>query len=111
MDFYKQKEREGFQVSLIDVQKVEKYYGENHILKGVDFKINAGQVKAIMGPSGSGKSTLLRLIALLEPVHSGKILSRETLMDHALSQRVKKYWLFAAVESEWFFRSLICSHT
>jgi polar amino acid transport system ATP-binding protein len=61
-------------VSLIDVEKVEKYYGENHILKGVDFSINTGQVKAIMGPSGSGKSTLLRLIALLEPVHSGKIL-------------------------------------
>ena len=61
-------------MSLIDVQKVEKYYGENHILKGVYFSINAGQVKAIMGPSGSGKSTLLRLIALLEPVHSGKIL-------------------------------------
>ena len=61
-------------MSLIDVEKVEKYYGENHILKGVDFSINAGQVKAIMGPSGSGKSTLLRLIALLEPVHSGKIL-------------------------------------
>jgi polar amino acid transport system ATP-binding protein len=61
-------------VSLIDVEKVEKYYGDNHILKGVDFSINTGQVKAIMGPSGSGKSTLLRLIALLEPVHSGKIL-------------------------------------
>ena len=61
-------------MSLIDVQKVEKYYGNNHILKGVDFQINVGQVKAIMGPSGSGKSTLLRLIALLEPVHSGKIL-------------------------------------
>jgi polar amino acid transport system ATP-binding protein len=61
-------------VSLIDVEEVEKYYGENHILKGVDFSINTGQVKAIMGPSGSGKSTLLRLIALLEPVHSGKIL-------------------------------------
>lgn len=61
-------------MSLIDVEKVEKYYGDNHILKGVDFSINTGQVKAIMGPSGSGKSTLLRLIALLEPVHSGKIL-------------------------------------
>ena len=61
-------------MSLIEVEKVEKYYGDNHILKGVDFSINSGQVKAIMGPSGSGKSTLLRLIALLEPVHSGKIL-------------------------------------
>jgi polar amino acid transport system ATP-binding protein len=61
-------------MTLIDVKKVEKYYGENHILKGVDLEINTGQVKAIMGPSGSGKSTLLRLIALLEPINSGKIL-------------------------------------
>ena len=90
MDFYNQKEREGFQVSLIDVQKVEKYYGENHILKGVDFKINAGQVKAIMGPSGSGKSTLLRLIALLEPVHSGKILfNGELIAGNADGSRAK----------------------
>lgn len=59
--------------NLVDVEKVEKYYGNNHILKGVDFSISAGQVKAIMGPSGSGKSTLLRLIALLEPIDSGKI--------------------------------------
>lgn len=67
-------------MSLIDIQKVEKYYGDNHILKGVDFSINAGQVKAIMGPSGSGKSTLLRLIALLEPVYSGKILFNGNLI-------------------------------
>jgi polar amino acid transport system ATP-binding protein len=77
-------------VSLIDVQKVEKYYGENHILKGVDFSINAGQVKAIMGPSGSGKSTLLRLIALLEPVHSGKILfNGDLIAGNAEGSRAK----------------------
>jgi polar amino acid transport system ATP-binding protein len=77
-------------VSLIDVEKVEKYYGDNHILKGVDFSINAGQVKAIMGPSGSGKSTLLRLIALLEPVHSGKILfNGELIAGNADGSRAK----------------------
>jgi polar amino acid transport system ATP-binding protein len=77
-------------VSLIDVEKVEKYYGENHILKGVDFSINTGQVKAIMGPSGSGKSTLLRLIALLEPVHSGKILfNGELIAGNADGSRAK----------------------
>ena len=77
-------------MSLIDVEKVEKYYGENHILKGVDFSINTGQVKAIMGPSGSGKSTLLRLIALLEPVHSGKILfNGELIAGNADGSRAK----------------------
>jgi ABC-type polar amino acid transport system ATPase subunit len=83
MDFNDKEECEGFKVSLIDVKKVEKYYGDNHILKGVDFSINTGQVKAIMGPSGSGKSTLLRLIALLEPVHSGKILFNGELIAGA----------------------------
>jgi ABC-type polar amino acid transport system ATPase subunit len=83
MDFDDKEECEGFKVSLIDVKKVEKYYGDNHILKGVDFSINTGQVKAIMGPSGSGKSTLLRLIALLEPVHSGKILFNGELIAGA----------------------------
>jgi polar amino acid transport system ATP-binding protein len=77
-------------VSLIDVQKVEKYYGDNHILKGVDFFINVGQVKAIMGPSGSGKSTLLRLIALLEPVHSGKILFNNELIAGNLDGSLAK---------------------
>jgi polar amino acid transport system ATP-binding protein len=70
-------------MTLIDVKKVEKYYGENHILKGVDLEINTGQVKAIMGPSGSGKSTLLRLIALLEPINSGKILFNGELIAGA----------------------------
>jgi ABC-type polar amino acid transport system ATPase subunit len=83
VDFNDKEECEGFKVSLIDVKKVEKYYGDNHILKGVDFSINTGQVKAIMGPSGSGKSTLLRLIALLEPVHSGKILFNGELIAGA----------------------------
>ena len=58
-------------MSLIDVEKVEKYYGENHILKGVDFSINAGQVKAIMGPSGSGKSTLMNLLGCLDTPSDG----------------------------------------
>ena len=90
MDFNDKEECEGFKVSLIDVEKVEKYYGENHILKGVDFSINTGQVKAIMGPSGSGKSTLLRLIALLEPVHSGKILfNGELIAGNADGSRAK----------------------
>jgi polar amino acid transport system ATP-binding protein len=44
------------------------------VLKGVDFTVNAGEVKAILGPSGSGKSTILRLMALLEPLDGGQIL-------------------------------------
>lgn len=49
-------------------------YGDTEVLKGVDFSVDKGQVKALLGPSGSGKSTILRLMALLEPPNGGEVL-------------------------------------
>ena len=47
---------------LITINQVQKYYGDNHVLKGVDLDIDMGQVISIIGRSGSGNSTLLRFI-------------------------------------------------
>ncbi|SDW91665.1 amino acid ABC transporter ATP-binding protein, PAAT family [Arthrobacter sp. cf158] len=58
---------------LLSVSDLAKSYGANEILKGVNFSIKAGEVKAILGASGSGKSTMLRLIALLERADRGEI--------------------------------------
>jgi ABC-type polar amino acid transport system ATPase subunit len=63
----------GEKMNLVEVHNLHKHYGTNHILKGVNLEVKAGDVKAILGPSGSGKSTLLRLIALLEPIDQGSI--------------------------------------
>jgi len=60
--------------ALLETVGLRKTYGSNEILKGVDFSIEAGQVKAVLGPSGSGKSTILRLMSLLEPADAGSIL-------------------------------------
>jgi len=60
-------------MSLVSVDQVHKYYGENHVLKGVDLKINAGEVVSIIGRSGSGKSTLLRCMNGLESYQNGAI--------------------------------------
>jgi polar amino acid transport system ATP-binding protein len=57
----------------IDVQNLHKYFGNNEVLKGIDFHVDNGQVVCVIGPSGSGKSTLLRCINLLETPTSGKI--------------------------------------
>ncbi|MGA8209887.1 MAG: amino acid ABC transporter ATP-binding protein [Nocardioidaceae bacterium] len=57
----------------IDVQQLHKYFGENEVLKGIDFHVNQGQVVCVIGPSGSGKSTLLRCVNLLEQPTSGRI--------------------------------------
>jgi polar amino acid transport system ATP-binding protein len=57
----------------IDVNELHKYFGDNEVLKGIDFHVDNGQVVCVVGPSGSGKSTLLRCVNLLEKPTSGTI--------------------------------------
>ncbi|PKW25369.1 amino acid ABC transporter ATP-binding protein [Phycicoccus duodecadis] len=57
----------------IDVQDLHKYFGDNQVLKGIDFRVARGSVACVIGPSGSGKSTLLRCVNRLEEPTSGKI--------------------------------------
>ncbi|PYI64706.1 ectoine/hydroxyectoine ABC transporter ATP-binding protein EhuA [Arthrobacter livingstonensis] len=59
--------------AVLQVKDLHKNYNGNAVLKGVQFDVDKGQVKAVLGPSGSGKSTMLRLMALLEPADSGEI--------------------------------------
>ncbi len=58
----------------IEVRDLHKYFGDNEVLKGIDFHVNHGQVVCVIGPSGSGKSTLLRCVNRLEDPTSGTIL-------------------------------------
>jgi glutamate transport system ATP-binding protein len=58
---------------LVVVDKVNKSFGDLHVLKDVDLTVDRGEVVVVIGPSGSGKSTLCRCINRLEPVDSGRI--------------------------------------
>ena len=60
-------------MSLVSLDQVHKYYGDNHVLKGVDLKVEVGEVVSIIGRSGSGKSTLLRCMNGLEIYQQGAI--------------------------------------
>ena len=60
--------------SILEVHRLEKSFGGNKVLKGVDFTIKKGDVTCVIGASGSGKSTLLRCINLLETPTGGEIL-------------------------------------
>ena len=57
----------------IDIRDLHKYFGDNEVLKGINFKVDNGEVVCVIGPSGSGKSTLLRCVNLLETPTSGDI--------------------------------------
>ncbi len=59
---------------MIEFKKVDKFYGNNHILKSINLTIKNNEKVVIIGPSGSGKSTVLRCINRLEKIESGDIL-------------------------------------
>jgi len=58
---------------LVNTQGVEKRFGANLVLKGIDFSVERGQVVSIIGRSGSGKSTFLRALNGLESIDAGSI--------------------------------------
>lgn len=58
---------------LLEVTGLQKSFGENHVLQGIDTTVRKGDVIAVIGPSGCGKSTFLRSLNLLEEPSSGTI--------------------------------------
>jgi glutamate transport system ATP-binding protein len=60
-------------VALVVLEKVNKHFGDLHVLRDIDLTVARGEVVVVIGPSGSGKSTLCRTINRLEPIDSGTI--------------------------------------
>jgi glutamate transport system ATP-binding protein len=58
---------------LIELQGVNKHFGELHVLQDINLTVGKGEVVVVIGPSGSGKSTLCRAINRLETIESGAI--------------------------------------
>lgn len=59
--------------SILEVRHLGKSFGENVVLRDINFAVNIGDVTSVIGSSGSGKSTLLRCINMLETPSSGQI--------------------------------------
>jgi general L-amino acid transport system ATP-binding protein len=67
---------------VIELNKVNKWYGEFHVLKDIDLSVYQGEKIIVCGPSGSGKSTLIRCINRLEEHQEGTVRVRDTILDH-----------------------------
>ncbi len=72
---------------IISAIKVNKYFGDKHVLKDVDFEVRKREVVALIGPSGSGKSTLIRCLNGLEKCTSGEIYIHGQKLDPNLSNK------------------------
>ena len=60
-------------MAYIEFKNIDKHYGDNHVLKGINLEIKKGDFVTLLGPSGCGKSTLLRCLAGLEQISGGQI--------------------------------------
>ena len=63
---------------MIDVINLEKHFGDNKVLNGIDITIEKGDIMVVIGPSGSGKSTFLRCLNCMEDPTGGQIIFNGT---------------------------------
>ncbi len=71
---------------ILEIQHLVKTFGDNEVLKDIDFSTHEGDVICIIGSSGSGKSTLLRCVNMLETPTSGEILHKGNKINDSVSK-------------------------
>ncbi len=59
---------------MLTAKNIKKNYGNLQVLKGIDLKINQGEIISIVGASGAGKTTLLQILGTLDKADSGEVL-------------------------------------
>ncbi len=70
---------------MIEVQKLQKFYGDFQALKGLDFTINKGEILGLLGPNGAGKTTTMRILTgFLKPSQGNIQVADLNVVDHAL---------------------------
>jgi len=72
---------------IIRASKLNKFFGDKHVLKDIDFEVHKKEVVALIGPSGSGKSTLIRCLNGLEKATSGEIYIHGHKLDPRFSTK------------------------
>ena len=84
---------------MIEAHAVTKSFGPTHVLKGVDFAVQAGEVHALLGGNGAGKSTLIKIITGTEHRDSGELLYEGRSLDGHANEALRSD-LIAVVHQE-----------
>ncbi len=91
---------------LIEVRDVHTHYGTSHILRGVDFRVHAGEAVGLMGRNGMGKTTLLKTLMGLVRATSGTKLIGGTDMSGAAANRIARAGIAYVPEGRGIFPNL-----
>jgi branched-chain amino acid transport system ATP-binding protein len=102
----KQAPRPGTAAPVLSVQNLEAWYGESHILHGIDFNVSAGEVVTLLGRNGAGKTTTLKSVMGIIGKRTGAIRFNEQEISRASSDRIARMGVAFCPEERGIFASL-----
>jgi branched-chain amino acid transport system ATP-binding protein len=91
---------------MLEVRDLHAYYGESHILQGMNFEVPAGEVVTLLGRNGAGKSTTMKAIMGIVSRRSGRVEFQGADLIHLPSNRIARLGLAYCPEERGIFSSL-----
>src|ERR1700742_2192582 len=91
---------------VLNVQNLEAWYGESHILHGINFNVKAGEVVTLLGRNGAGKTTTLKSIMGIIGKRAGSIRFNDAEIIRASSDRIARMGIAICPEERGIFSSL-----
>jgi branched-chain amino acid transport system ATP-binding protein len=96
----------GTAAPVLSVHNLEAWYGESHILHGIDFNVSAGEVVTLLGRNGAGKTTTLKSVMGIIGKRTGAIRFNEQEISRASSDRIARMGVAFCPEERGIFASL-----
>src|SRR5258708_23614219 len=91
---------------VLSVQNLEAWYGESHILQGIEFNVHAGEVVTLLGRNGAGKTTTLKSVMGIMGKRTGAIRFGDQDITRASSDRIARMGVAFCPEERGIFASL-----
>jgi branched-chain amino acid transport system ATP-binding protein len=98
--------RKSADAPVLSVENLQAWYGESHILHGIDFKVNAGEVVTLLGRNGAGKTTTLKSVMGIIGKRTGSIRFDSQDITRASSDKIARMGVAFCPEERGIFASL-----
>jgi branched-chain amino acid transport system ATP-binding protein len=93
-------------MSLLEIRDIHTYYGDSHVLHGVNLTIEKGKVMAVLGRNGAGKTTLLSTIIGFTPARTGRVLFKGQDITRLGTHRIARLGIGLVPQGRRIFSSL-----